>query len=190
MSNPMSDTLRLLESARAGDVTARERLYARHQGRLLAFMRSAMSASLARTVSPEDILQETLLESSRKLGEFESWGPAAFYRWLVVIARFKISEAERARHALKRARESPLEAEPAGSQTSPSGRAMRSESAERIREALAVLPPAQADAVRLRYLEGLSVSETARRMERSGAAVKALVSRGLEALADRLVESP
>jgi RNA polymerase sigma-70 factor (ECF subfamily) len=63
---------------------------------------------------------------------------------------------------------------------------MRGERAHRLVDALAQLPEAQAEAVRLRYLEGLTIAETAKRLEKSPAAVKALVSRGLRALASRL----
>lgn len=44
------------------------------------------------------------------------------------------------------------------------------------------LPEHQARAVELRYFEGLSVNETAEKMQRSPAAVNALVARGLGAL--------
>ena len=40
--------------------------------------------------------------------------------------------------------------------------------------------------MRLRYLQGLSVAETAERLDTTPAAVKALVARGLAQLAGRL----
>jgi RNA polymerase sigma-70 factor (ECF subfamily) len=179
----MDETTRLLDAALRGEREALEALYARHSGRLLAFIRASMPAPLARRVAPEDVLQETLLESARKIGEFEPRGSAAFYRWLVAIARFKLAETRRALLADKRAREEPLASSPAAEQTSPSGRAMRAEGALSIAEALGELPERQAEAVRLRYLEGLTLAETAERLECSEAAVKALVSRGLAELA-------
>ena len=110
-------------------------------------------------------------------------GPASFYRWLVGIAKRKLSEAGRARRAKKRANVAPLDHDPSAAQTSASGRAMRFESASLLADALGRLPEAQAEAVRLRYLEGLTVAECAERMDRSEAAVKSLVTRGLAALA-------
>jgi RNA polymerase sigma-70 factor (ECF subfamily) len=182
----VNETGRLLDEARAGNRESLEALYGRHRGRLLAFLRARMGTDAGRTVTAEDLLQETLLESARKLDAFEDRGPASFYRWLVAIARFKLSEADRARHAAKRAREAPLLDDPPGAATSPSAAAARSEEGSRLGTALGALPEAQAEAVRLRYLEGLSVAETAERLGRSPAAVKALVSRGLEALAESL----
>jgi len=180
-----SETTRLLDAARAGDRVALEDLYTRHQGRLLQVIRARMPAHLARRVAPEDVLQETLLESSRKIDAFEPRGPSSFYRWLVAIARFKLSEAARAQRADKRARERPLEQPVLAEQTSASGRAMRGEQRLELHAALAALPERQAEAVRLRYLEGRTLAETAAALEASEPAVKALVSRGLMALATR-----
>jgi RNA polymerase sigma-70 factor (ECF subfamily) len=160
------------------------RLFDSHRGRLTAFVAARMPSLLARAVPPEDIVQETFLEAARRIDAFEPNGPAAFYRWLVAIARFKIAEAVRARRAKKRAMLTPMEVEPAGNQTSPSGRAIRAERAGLIANAIETLPEDQARAVRLRYLEGLTVAETADRLDRSPAAVKMLVSRGLTALAE------
>ena len=163
-----------------------ETLLEAHRGRLLAFLRLAMSRPLAQRVAPEDILQETLLEAAHKLDGFEDRGPSSFYAWLVAIARFKLCEAERALQAHKRAREEPLQLDPAQTGTSPSMGAMRLERAELLRAALAELPEAQAEAIRLRYLEGSSLCEAAARMQRSEAAVKALVTRAFTVLAQRL----
>lgn len=176
----------LLQAARSGDEAALDDLLARHLGRLVRFVQASMSAGLAGTVTAEDIVQEAAIVAARRFPEFEDRGPGAFYGWLVSIARFKLSEAERARHAEKRSRVQFGEVErPAGS-TSPSLHAMRSEDGVRLRAALAEIRPDQAQAVRLRYLEGLSVAETSARLDRSGDAVKALVARGLEALAQHL----
>jgi RNA polymerase sigma-70 factor (ECF subfamily) len=179
------ETARLLLEARAGSRAALDTLYERHRGRLLAFAASRMTPALSQFISPEDIVQETHLESARKIDAFEAAGPAAFYRWLVRIAEYKISEAGRERRAKKRAL-GPLDEEPPAEETSASGRLARDERHERLREALASLPEAQAEAVRLRYLEGLSLAETAARLDRTVAAVKALVGRGLTALGTRV----
>ena len=180
----MTETARLIESAQGGSREALEVLYARHQGRLLNLVRARMPTWLAGRMTAEDVVQETLLESTRKIGRFEPLGPAAFYRWLVEIARYKLAEAERAQRANKRAPAEPLDGQVPAEQTSPSGRVMRAESGVRLREGLAQLPERQAEAVRMRYLEGRSVDETAGRLGCSAAAVKSLVSRGLMRLAE------
>lgn len=182
----MIDTTALVERARDGDRDALADLYQRHSGRLLACIRAQMPLALQRRVAPEDLLQETLLEGARKLGDFAPQGPSSFYRWLVGIARYKISEALRSARARKRALEEPLAVDLAASQTSPSLGAARAEGAARLGAALDALPERQGLAVRLRYLEGCSLAETAERLACSEAAVKALVARGLADLAGRL----
>ena len=183
--NPGSETSRLIAAARDGERPALDDLYARHQGRLLNFLRATMAGGSAQGFSAEDVLQETLLEATRKIAAFEPRGRASFYRWLVGIARFKLTEAARAQRAKKRAT-SPLEEPVADTQTSPSGHMMRGERRDGLLQALADLPDRQADAVRLRYLEGLSGAEVAARLDCSESAVKALVSRGMADLATRL----
>ena len=182
---PGSETSRLLAAARGGDHVALDDLYARHQGRLLNFLRASIAQSSLQAVTAEDVLQETLIASARKIAEFEPSGPASFYRWLVSIARFKLTEAGRAQKAKKRAT-APLEEPVAASQTSPSGRLLRGERRDGLLEALANLPNRQADAVRMRYLEGQSVAEVAEQLACSDSAVKALVSRAMAELASRL----
>jgi RNA polymerase sigma-70 factor (ECF subfamily) len=182
----MVDTGSLVSLARKGDRDALDALFSRHRGRLLAFVRARVPAAVGRAVPPEDVVQETYLEAARKLDAFEDRGPASFYRWLVAIARFKLSEAGRGQRALKRSAEEPLAVEAAARGPSPSSGAAGNERAARVREALADLPGEQGEALRLRYLEGLTVAEAAERLGKSEGAVKMLVSRGLAALADRL----
>jgi len=146
-----------------------------------------MPHGLSLRIGAEDIVQETLLEAVRKVDGFvPSGAPGSFYRWLVGIARFKLREAARAQKAAKRAHERPLSGPVAASQTSPSGRALAGERAEGLAQALACLPERQALAVRLRWLDGLSVSETAKQLECTESAVKSLVCRGMADLAARL----
>lgn len=182
----MRNTLRLLADARDGSRTSFDLLFERHRGRLTAFAASRMGPALRGFVEPEDIVQETYLEAARKIDDFEAREPQGFYRWLVRIAGFKVKEANRRRTAKKRGAPAALLSDPPAGQTSVAGRVGRSEQATVIADALSTLSDAQAEAVRLRYLGGLSVAETAERMERSESAVKSLVARGLKDLALRL----
>jgi RNA polymerase sigma-70 factor (ECF subfamily) len=182
----MSDTERMIARALDGDRAALDALFARHRGRLLAWLGLALPAQLARRVPAEDLVQETLLEASRKLDHFEPRGPSSFYAWLVGIARHKLSEAQRAESAEKRSGAAPLERDPTGTATSPTQAAVRADRAEHVRAAIARLPAPQAEALQLRYLEGLSTAEVARRLERSEMAVKALVTRAFAELTAQL----
>ena len=184
----MPDASQLIEEARAGVVPSRETLYARHLGRLRAFVASSMSARSRRIATADDVVQEVYLESIRKLDDFEYRGPTSFYRWLVSIAEFKMREIHRAAGAAKRAPAEPLEPEPGSKEPTPSDRAARNERLDRLVSALDAMEGDRARAVRMRYLEGRTISETAKALEKSEAAVKALVSRGLADLSARLAE--
>ncbi len=63
--------------------------------------------------------------------------------------------------------------------TSPSQRMMRDEAAARLAICLERLPETQAEAIRLRYLEGMSLKEIAQRMGKTEMAVAGLLKRGL-----------
>jgi len=182
-----ASTRRLLGRARAGDEPALDALLSRHQGRLLSWLRASAGAGSTARTAPDDVLQDTLLEAARKLDAFEDRGPASFYRWLVGIARLKLAEARRYERAARRApghgELQELDSALPGDVSSPSRHAQRAERGAALAAALAGLPERQGEAVRLRYLEGLSLEETAARLETSAAAVKALVSRGMAALA-------
>jgi len=182
----MGDTQRLLADAQGGNPVAFDALLDRHRGRLTAFVASRMHHGLRGYLEPDDIVQETHVEAARKVSEFIDRSPAGFYHWLVKIAEFKLMEADRRRRAKKRGNPASLKAEPVSLQTSVAGRASRGEHALRIAAALDQLPENQAAAVRLRYLQGLSVAETAEQLATTPAAVKALVARGLAQLGGRL----
>jgi RNA polymerase sigma-70 factor (ECF subfamily) len=66
---------------------------------------------------------------------------------------------------------------------------MRGESAVQLALAIATLPEAQQEAIRLRHLEGMSLAQIAQQMERSEEAVAGLIKRGLRGLRDRLATS-
>ena len=69
-------------------------------------------------------------------------------------------------------------------QSSPSQKAMKSESRRSIEEALSELPADQGEAVRLRHLEGWSLKQLAQHFDRSEVAVAGLLKRGMKALRD------
>ena len=59
---------------------------------------------------------------------------------------------------------------------------IRSEAVVALLDALHQLPETQAEAIRLRYMEGLPLSEIVERMDKSDTAVAGLLKRGLQKL--------
>ena len=145
-----------------------------------------------------DIVQQTLLEAHAQQHQF-SGDREALAAWLRRALANNLADAARAKRRQKRdvRREvslaaaveqssQRLEAMLAGPASSPSQQAVRSEELLRLAAALEQLPDAQRQAVVLHHLQGCSLLETARCLERSDAAVAGLLHRGLKRLRESL----
>jgi RNA polymerase sigma-70 factor (ECF subfamily) len=178
-------------------VLSLELLLAKEGARLLSYLDRHIPADVRRVVDPSDILQDTFLEAFRRLGEFTENGNSSASRWLITIARNQLISNTRRHRAAKRgaraatqfdgesydARSMILLLEDlAVYERTPSQSAFAHELLGVIEHYLKGLPAAQQTAVRLRYMDGLSVREIACRMGRTGKAVRNLCNRGLSAL--------
>jgi len=174
-----------LAAARGGEEWALAALYRAHQPALRAF--------LARRAPGEadDLAAETWLGVARGLTSFTG-DAAAFRPWLYTIARRRVLDAHRwgRRHPTASLPEEGDE--PASRWPSQPGTAEVVEAHEEALDLLGrvarALPTSQRDAVLLRVVAGLSVTETAAVLGRSPAAVSALTHRALRRLAAALDE--
>jgi RNA polymerase sigma-70 factor, ECF subfamily len=196
---PASTESDLLAAAIDGAPQALERLMLGYQSRLLARIRRKLPIALRGSLEPEDVLQETFVEVFRNIATFRPHSTNAFARWLVMIADNKLIDAIRARQTIKRgggfhaidagatdsSMASLLELLQGDSHT-PS-RSVAGRDVERaVHAALADLKDDYREAVRLRFLEGLSLAEAAERMQRSEWSVYKLCIRGLSRLREGL----
>lgn len=187
----------LLQAASAGDDAALERVILRYHSRLAADLEPRLPTRLRGHVSVDDILQEAYVSVFRDIRSFESRGPGAFYAWLALIAERKLFDAVKAQAAAKRGgnrmRESIDMTLEDGSvveclswlaqdERSPSQSIARREAVDAVRLAVSGLKSDYQDVLRMRYLEGLSVAETAARMNRTEGAISLLSHRALRAL--------
>ncbi len=193
-----SSTIRLVHDAKAGDADSLGRLLERYRGYLLMLAHRYLDERLRRRIDPADIVQHTFLEVQRDLGSFRGSHPAEFVAWIRNILKHNVA-SEVARHVTTQKRSMKREVQaPAsprgdgsgpdwlgqlpGTASSPSGKAMRAEAALHLIESLHSLPETQAEAIRLRYMEGLALSEIVERMGKSETAVAGLLKRGLQKL--------
>lgn len=191
-------TAQLVVASKEGDNEALGRLLAQYQGYLLMLAHRYLSDRLRRRVDPLDIVQHTFLEAKRDLPAFRGSTPAEFAGWLRGMLKNNIATAV-TRHITtqKRSlkREVNASAKPGadsasgawiqqlpGSTTSPSGVAIREEAVLALFGALHQIPETQAEAIRLRYMEGLPLAEIVERMGKSDTAVAGLLKRGLQKL--------
>ena len=173
-SPPMNE----LELARAAlvDAQAFAELYRRHVTRVYRY-------HMARTGNEkdaEDLTSQTFMAALEGIRSFR--GDGVFAAWLMGIASKKLALFYRGRRV-----EVPLEAAlnvPATGAATEKSAAMRMQ-VESVARALNQLSPDRAEAVALVHFSGLTNAEAASALGKSEAAVKMLVSRGLQDLRER-----
>ncbi len=166
------DCRRLMGQAQAGDRAAYRAVLSGSRDWLLRYY--------ARRIAPQmidDLVQETLISLHTKRASYDAARP--FYPWLAAIARFRWVDALRKLTKTEELHE-------ADAITDSEEDAVLSRLS--LESLLVRLPPAQANAITLTRVEGLSVAEAARVCGQSESLVKVNVHRGLKKLA-ALVES-
>lgn len=196
-SNDDVQIQQLLESAVSGEHAALEQILLRHHNRLTSFLSKKLPQHLRSVIGVEDILQESYVVVFREITEFKPHSPRAFFHWLCRIAEHRLYDAIRAEHAAKRGgdrRRIDIQTKsPTGSvvewleqmaehDRTPSQSVAVREAVGMVRGALNDLPPDYQQALRLRYLDGLTVAQTAQRMTRTQGAVCLLCHRALKKL--------
>jgi RNA polymerase sigma-70 factor (ECF subfamily) len=165
--------------------------------RLLARLR--LDPGLRGKLDPSDLVQQTLLEAHRAIGQFRGCSAGELAAWLRQIMARILAHAtrdfNRKRRDIGRERSldaafdessSRIEAWLAADQSSPSHRAERSEQLLLLAQALEKLPDAQRDAIEMHYWQGQSLAQIGQQIGRSQAAVAGLLHRGLEKLRSHL----
>lgn len=199
-SHPPADS-DLVDRAIAGEPLALERLLMSHHRALHALIDSRIPATLRSYLSADDLLQETFAEAYRGVGAFRPDGPNAFIKWLTTIAEHRVLDAVRSHKAAKRGGgRAPVNAAVNADNSAvlalldlvavhdrtPSRSAAGHEAVSAVQSAIQSLKPDYRDAIRFRYLEGLSVADAAARMNRTERAIHKLCSRGLQRLRESL----
>ena len=145
----------------AGDVAAFDALYARHKGGVYRYLlRQCRQGGVA-----DELFQDVWMNLIRARA---SYAPTAkFTTWLYRLAHNRLIDHYRASGHLTlvsaddEAHEDVVAAIPAAHSDEPQARAENRELSERLRAALATLPPAQREAFLLQHEGGLSLAEIA-----------------------------
>jgi RNA polymerase sigma-70 factor (ECF subfamily) len=172
----------LVELARNGDADAFGMLFDHYQGSVYRFVfHRTRSQTLA-----EDLTSETFFRALRSMNNFR-WQGKDFGAWLMTIARNLTTDHFKAgRTRLEFATEdmSPHDRSTEG----PEGSVLAALTNETLLSALTELPHEQQECLIMRFLQGLSIAETAQVLGRSEGAVKQLQLRGVRNLAKLMPE--
>jgi RNA polymerase sigma-70 factor, ECF subfamily len=201
-TTPEAEVEALLARAGRGDARARDELFTRHRARLWRMVAVRLDRRLAARVDASDIVQEALVEAAGRLPDYLSHRPLPFYPWLRHIAwqhllkchqrhigaqRRSVDREGRGEPALPEESAAQLADRLMADDTSASGRVIRDEERQRLRAALALLPPRDREVLVLRHLEQLSTAETGAVLGISAGAIMTRHTRALERLR-RLLE--
>lgn len=189
----------LLDRARTGDAAALATLLEEAAVSLHAEIERQVSAKYRGLVDADDIVQVTCLEAFLRIRTFTPVGDGAFSAWLRRIAQNNLRDAIRELERDKRPPPGRRADWPTGEESyvalvdrmaatsvTASRVAARNEVKQAVDQALEQLPEDYAQALRHYEIEGLSGPEVAERMGRSHGAIRMLLARARERLAEVL----
>ena len=177
-----SRLIALVELARGGDAEAFGQLYDHYHVSVYRFVYYRVgSVALA-----EDLTSETFFRALRSMGSFR-WQGKDFGAWLMTIARNLTTDhfkAGRTRLEYTQEDMTPHDEATEGPESS----VLASLTNQTLLAALTELPHEQQECLIMRFLQGLSIAETAKVLGRSDGAVKQLQLRGVRNLAKLMPE--
>ena len=206
MEHNSSDTVRLVERARAGDQAALNELFAKHRERLRRMVELRLDRRLQGRVDASDVIQDAYLEAARRLDNYLQDPTMSLFLWLrflvgerlLILHRQHLGaqmrdarrEVSLYRGALPEASSAALAAQLLGKHTSPSEAAVRAEQMLRLQEAVNRLDPLDREVLSLRHFEQLGRSETAQMLGIEEPAAAKRYIRALKRLKDILADMP
>lgn len=172
----------LVRAAQAGDMAAFGELFDRYYDVVFRFVLFRMGdRALA-----EDVTQETFVRALRRIGSVSYQG-RDIGAWFVTIAKNLIFDhVKSSRYRLEHTTSEIIEFSPTA--FGPEQQVLDSATNEELLKCVRKLNPDQQECIQLRFMQGLSVAETAEAMDRNEGAVKALQHRAVRRLAQLLPE--
>jgi RNA polymerase sigma-70 factor, ECF subfamily len=173
-----TDDYALMQAVAAGDQTALAALYDRHSPLLF----SLCLRILRNRQDAEDLLVDVFWELWSRSDRYDA-GRGSPLTYLLTLARSRA--IDRRRSGMKRRAiqfEADLTGDPSGSGTTaagPVGHAIAGELAQKMKEAMARLDPAQRQAVEMSFYDGMSHSEIALKLGKPLGTVKTNIRQGL-----------
>jgi RNA polymerase sigma-70 factor (ECF subfamily) len=174
-----ADLAGLAERAANGDEPARDLLLAQVRVIVHRYCRARLGRLPASQHAADDVAQEVCLAVLSALPGYEDRG-RPFEAFVFAIAAHKVADAQRQamRHPV------PIEQLPdiVDAGPGPADQVVRADEAEKARDLLDLLPPAQRELLVLRVAVGLSAEETGRVLDMTAGAVRVAQHRALARL--------
>ena len=199
-----ADTTELLLEAKAGDLSAINRLMSLHQSSLHQMVRMRLDKRIQRRIDVSDVVQDVLVEANRRLKTYLDAPVIPFHLWLRQIAKDRMIDAyRRHRVSAKRSvdREQPMNAPRHSDQSSvnlagllvhegvnPEDDAIREEMAKKVRASIAMLPERDAEVINMRHYENFSNQQIGNILDLSEAAASMRYLRALRRLREIMLE--
>lgn len=170
--------MRLVTAAQGGDGEAFGQLFDAYVDTVHRYI----SYRVADHSLAEDLTSETFLRALRRISSY-TWQGRDFGAWLVTIARNLIADHfKSSRFKLEHATSDLVEAGADRSEAGPDEQVLAGITNAMLLEAVTRLKPDQQECIVLRFLQGMSVAETAAILGKNDGAVKALQYRAVKAL--------
>ncbi len=167
----------LVERAQDGEADAFGCLYDQYSDTVYRYIYYRVGGR----ATAEDLTSETFLRALRRIGTF-TWQGRDFGAWLVTIARNLVADHfKSSRFRLEVTTGEMLDANEV--ERSPEDSVLERLSNDTLLDAVRRLNPQQQECVTLRFLNGLTVAETARVMGKNEGAIKTLQYRAVRTLA-------
>jgi RNA polymerase sigma-70 factor (ECF subfamily) len=206
MDQNSSETVDLIERARAGDRSALNDIFARHRARLRRMVELRLDWRLQARIDASDVIQEAYLEVAERLEEYLRDPKLPLFLWLRLVVGEQLATLHRHhlgvqmrdaarevslhRGALPAASSAALAAQLLGRHTSPSQAVLRAERMLRVQEAINALDPLDREILALRHFEQLSRTEAAQTLGIEPAAAAKRYVRAVKRLKEALQGLP
>jgi RNA polymerase sigma-70 factor (ECF subfamily) len=177
MFSNSSETQQLLDQAKAGDAAAVERLLTQHREPVRRMIDLRLDPAIAARVDASDVVQDVLLEASKRLNDYLGKPVMPFHLWLRHIAKDHIIDAHRRhRQAQRRGvdREQPIVPAALAGQSSvelagqfmdpeltPASAAIQQELVRRLHLALTEMDEGDREVILMRHYEAMPNQDVA-----------------------------
>jgi len=195
-SQALKKTQQLVTMAQGGNRAALDQLCSIYGERVRRIVRFRMGPELRSQLESMDLVQETLIEAVRDIGDFSYSSSGDFLRWLSSIVENTIRDNVDRIHAAKRdvhrqvslghvvdhTNRARLDAQVPAVTTTPSVVLSLREDLDRLEQAMGRLKPQYREVLVLSKIDGLSCKEIAAKQKKNPAAVAMSLSRAIVAL--------